>query len=433
MGRRNRERRTAKQKSRRRAAAGRERGRFDPGPDRAILLDLLVFALSNAASCPDNHASHHAAELFDEYREFANDLAVAADIAVNEAIAAAWAHGWTPSDLHQLARRRLEPAGLQYLDEAMVLESRRYAAVTLHPTWRAGLADISTNIDSATLAPQMWRWAEAHSVERVAAMTVVVKVLNFLGRVPVLTAVLPLPGAYRHAPAVVRDVDDKVYARVRALLAKAEATEFVEEAEALSAKAQELMSRHSLQEAVADYGRGHAPIAVARRIWIDNPYAAPKAVLVQVVSQANRCRAVWTEGLGFVTVVGSETDLRLIELLMTSLLVQANRAMIGLGRQSRPGEQTRTRAFRQSFLIAYARRIGERLESASASVTAEVKRDERLLPVLAATSRVADELTEQMFPSTVARSVSASSGAGWGAGRAAADLAVLDVRDSIAG
>jgi hypothetical protein len=33
----------------------------------------------------------------------------------------------------------------------------------------------------------------------------------------------------------------------------------------------------------------------------------------------------------------------------------------------------------------------------------------------------------------VRRAVSASNHAGWGAGRAAADLALLDVRDSIAG
>ncbi|QZA07758.1 hypothetical protein K3U94_23135 [Mycolicibacter heraklionensis] len=95
--------------------------------------------------------------------------------------------------------------------------------------------------------------------------------------------------------------------------------------------------------------------------------------------------------------------------------------------------QARSRSFRQSFLVAYAQRIGERLDSASASVTAEVKRGGRLLPVLAANSRATEELTERLFPSTVPRSVAVSSGAGWGAGRVAADIAVLDTRDSIGG
>ena len=151
------------------------------------------------------------------------------------------------------------------------------------------------------------------------------------------------------------------------------------------------------------------------------------------VSRANRCRAVWVERPGFVTVVGGETDLSLVELLTTSLLVQANRAMLSAGRRDNGNGHTRSRSYGQSFLVAYAQRIGERLDSASASVTAEVKQDRRLLPVLAATSRAADELTDRLFPSTIPRSVSASDVAGSAAGRAAADMAVLDTRDAIAG
>ena len=41
-------------------------------------------------------------------------------------------------------------------------------------------------------------------------------------------------------------MDEKKLSRVRALLAKAESSSFPEEAEALSAKAQELMTRHAL-------------------------------------------------------------------------------------------------------------------------------------------------------------------------------------------
>jgi hypothetical protein len=191
------------------------------------------------------------------------------------------------------------------------------------------------------------------------------------------------------------------------------------------------MSRYALSEALARHDRGRKPAATARRIWIDNPYAAAKAALVQVVSRSNHCRAVWAERLGFVTVIGCETDLNLVELLSTSLLVQANRAMLGAGRNA--SAQTRSRTFRHSFLVAYAQRIGERLEGASASVAAEIKGDGRLLPVLAANSLAADELVCRLFPSTVPRAVSVSNGAGWGAGRAAANMAMLDTRDSIAG
>ena len=433
MSRRNREKRAAKHKNRRRATTERERIGFDPGPDRVLLLERLVVALSTAASCRDAHAPRHVAELLEEYRAFPRDLDVAADLAVHEAIRAAWEHGWLPSDLHEVARRKLQATEVRYLDEAIVRESGRYAVATLHPNWRAEIVALSATVDVHAPTPQMWRWASSHAVDQRMALTVVLKLLNLLGRLPVLEAILPLPGAHRHMPMTVKGVDEKALGKVRALLAKAEATEFPDEAEALSAKAQDLMSRYSLQEAIAHHDRAHVPVAAARRIWIENPYAAAKAALVQAVSQANRCRAVWAQHLGFVTVVGCETDLALIELLTTSLLVQANRAMLSAGRRDSSNRHTRSRSFRQSFLVAYAQRIGERLGSASAAVTAEVEQDGRLLPVLAANSRATDELTDRLFPSIAPRSLSASDVAGWGAGRAAADMAVLDMRDAIAG
>src|SRR5262249_14975644 len=151
-----------------------------------------------------------------------------------------------------------------------------------------------------------------------------------------------LPGAHRYATTAVSNADEKALGKVRALLAKAEATEFPDEAEALAAKAQDLMSRYSLKEALARHDSGSKPAATARRIWIENPYAAAKATLVQVVSGSNHCRAVWAEHLGFVTVIGCETDLNLVELLTTSLLVQANQAMLSAGRSGSAQARSRT-------------------------------------------------------------------------------------------
>lgn len=432
MSSRNREKRAAKQKSRRRAATGRERTGFDPGIDRVRLQQLLVLALQAAAACPDDHGEWHATELLKEFFAWARDLDVAADTVMVEAIQAAWEAGWQPSDLHELARRKLKPSGVRYLAEAIVLESQRYSVATLHPRWRVDLAVISAGIVAGAQAPQMCGWAARHAVDRCAALTVVLEVLGLLDNLPALEPLLPLPGACRHSDHSVSAVDGKALARVRALLAKAEATQFPEEAEALSAKAQELMSRYSLHQAMTDHDHGRAAVAAGRRMWIDNPYAGAKAMLVQAVATANRCRTVWTQNPGFVTVIGVETELETVELLSTSLLVQANRAMLAAGRQVGGRGQTRTRSFRQSFLVAYATRIGERLDTANMTVTAEVD-DRRLLPALAARSHAADELTDRLFPAMVHRRVSVSNRAGWGAGRAAADLALFDVCGSIAG
>ena len=86
---------------------------------------------------------------------------------------------------------------------------------------------------------------------------------------------------------------------------------------------------------------------------------------MQTVAQANRCRVVWSKELGLVTVIGFPADLDAIELLFTSLLVQANSAMLRAGAKRDAHGRSRTRAFRQSFLVSYAIRIGERLSEAS--------------------------------------------------------------------
>ena len=83
---------------------------------------------------------------------------------------------------------------------------------------------------------------------------------------------------------------------------------------------------------------------------MDNPYESPKATLLHAVAQANRCRSVWQKALGISAVIGFPADLDAVELLFTSLLVQANTAMLREGAKRDACGRSRTRAFRQSFL-----------------------------------------------------------------------------------
>ncbi|MGH4024613.1 MAG: DUF2786 domain-containing protein [Pseudonocardiaceae bacterium] len=252
-----------------------------------------------------------------------------------------------------------------------------------------------------------------------------IAVLALLISLPKLPTIVPPPGGAPQ-PGTHGGVDQKVLAKVRGLLAKAESTTFPDEAEALSAKAQELMTRYALQRVVlqSEHGSGPRP-GSARRFWLDNPYVAAKALLVDAVAEANRCRAVLSEKLGFITVLGDEVDLEMVELLTTSLLVQATRAMVSAGsRTSRTG-QSRTRSFRHAFLIAYATRIRERLTAARDTSTAAAGDPGRLLPVLAARKRAVDDMLDSMFPAQTSRSFSVGNAAGWQAGRAAAELAML--------
>jgi hypothetical protein len=211
--------------------------------------------------------------------------------------------------------------------------------------------------------------------------------------------------------------------RIRGLLAKAEATGFPEEAEALSAKAQELMARHSIDEALLA-ARTHAKDAPgACRIGVEPPYETAKAVLLDAVAGANRCRAVWNEALCFSTVVGFEPDLEAVELLYTSLLVQATAAMTKAEAAQRAGGRKRTKTFRQSFLAAYAHRIGDRL-AAVAEEQVTTAAEGELLPVLAARDVAVTDHLDRMFPETVTTRVRGiTDEAGWHEGAAAADRA----------
>jgi hypothetical protein len=219
------------------------------------------------------------------------------------------------------------------------------------------------------------------------------------------------------------------------LLAKAESTEFEEEADAFFGKAQELMSRYALERAMLDADLGDGGVGPGgRRIWLDAPYVSAKSMLINQVAMANRSKAVFHSGLDCMTVLGDEVDLELVEMLSTALLVHASSAMVLAGRQQDRYGQSRTKSFRQSFLVSYATRIGERLTAADAR-TAEAMADElgdgRLLPVLAARTQEVEKLYETLFPALSTRRVSVSNSAGWGAGRVAADQANLDVRRAV--
>ncbi len=234
------------------------------------------------------------------------------------------------------------------------------------------------------------------------------------------------------ASAVDADLTRKL-ATVRGLLAKAESTTFDEEAEALSAKAQELISRYALERLLEEQADGSGAGAPhARRIWLEAPYVGAKAQLVHEVATANTCRAVLSDPPGVTTVVGADSDLEAVELLVTSLLVQAIRAMLRHGRAVDARGATRTRSFRQSFLMAFAVRIGERLGETAEQVLHDSGHERDLLPVLRSRAEAVSEAFEQLVPHTVTRSRSVSNAEGWYAGQAAADLASIDVRARIA-
>ncbi|MGW1892081.1 DUF2786 domain-containing protein [Streptomyces sp. NPDC002004] len=325
-----------------------------------------------------------------------------------EFVRAAWQRGWQPADVVRLVRRDLDETHVRLAARAIRDETARYDR--LPPRWDAQLAELD---------------GEVPRTDRFTHATAVLELYRLLARLPSVEPVGPAPGDALPPPVA---GEPRMLARIRALLAKAEATTFPEEAEALSAKAQELMARHTVDEALLA-ARTHATDRPgACRIGIDAPYEQAKAVLLDAVASVNRCRAVWNSAFGFSTVVGFEADLEAVELLYTSLLVQGTHAMTRAEAAQRAGGRKRTKTFRQSFLAAYAHRVGDRLAAVVESVTeagaAEAERD--LLPVLAARDVAVADHAERMFPETVTtRLRGVTDAAGWTDGTSAADRATL--------
>ncbi|MFD0153402.1 DUF2786 domain-containing protein [Streptomyces sp. NPDC055721] len=316
-----------------------------------------------------------------------------------------WTRGWQPADLIRTARRELADEHVHLLSSLIRAETAGYER--LPHRWQAQLDDLD---DVGTPRP----------TDRFSYATTVLELYRILVRLPRLDAVGPVPGEALPPAAA---GEPRMLTRIRALLAKAEATGFPEEAEALTAKAQELMARHSLDEATLAAGAPSPETPGAIRIGVEPPYEQAKAILLDAVATANHCRAVWNEAYGFSTVVGFEADLDPVELLYTSLLVQGTAAMTRAEAEQRAGGRKRTKSFRQSFLLAYANRLGTRLSATSRRVAAETP---TLLPALASREAAVTTRTDELFPETRSTRVRAAwDEEGWTHGATAADKAGL--------
>ncbi|WP_166022087.1 DUF2786 domain-containing protein [Streptomyces chilikensis] len=349
-----------------------------------------------------------------------------------ELVAALWRRGWQPADVVRMVRRDLAEDHVRLVCDLILAEAGPRpgrqeprtgpGAAAGGRRWAAQLAELEP--------------APPYRGDRFTRATVVLELYRLLLRLPALEPLddpRPRPAAEdpgRGEPA------SRMLGRIRALLAKAEATGYPEEAEALTAKAQELMARHSIDEALlASGGPGGGGPAHggpgACRIGVEPPYEQAKAVLLDAVARANNCQAVWNEPFCFSTVVGYEAELEAVELLYTSLLVQATSAMTRAEAAIRKGGakgggRRRTKTFRQSFLAAYAHRMGTRLTETTEHQIAEAKAETggEVLPVLASREAAVRAETDRLFPrTTTTRLRGVTDEEGWRQGREAADRA----------
>jgi Protein of unknown function (DUF2786) len=193
--------------------------------------------------------------------------------------------------------------------------------------------------------------------------------------------------------------DEKLLDRARKLLAKAEGEGCTpQEAEALTAKAAELMAKYGIDQALLEASQPEDNKPASRKIAVENPWGRVKANLLCGTASAMGCEAILFTTVSQQTIVhvfGFRSDIERVDVMYTSLLLQmAN----GLAHTQVPSWTRSPRAWRRSWLLGFAtaaiakvrqaeyaaRKVAER-ETTSGTSTALVLAD-RSLQVKAALS-----------------------------------------------
>jgi hypothetical protein len=163
--------------------------------------------------------------------------------------------------------------------------------------------------------------------------------------------------------------------RVRKLLAKAEDEGCTpEEAEALTAKAAELMARYGIDRALLGALRPETDRPADRKFRFEAPWADVKAHLLAALATALRCQCVQTqtEEGPRLHVFGYSSDLERAEILFTSLLVQMARA---LAKQAVPAYGNSAKAWRRSWMLGYCAAVVARVRAAEEEAVAAAGAD----------------------------------------------------------
>jgi len=165
---------------------------------------------------------------------------------------------------------------------------------------------------------------------------------------------------------------DDVLGKIEKLFAKAESTEFVEEAAALYAKAQELMTRYQIEEAMLN-NRSREEQIINKLVPMKSPYIIDKNVLLFAIAKNNYCKTL--RGKSYGVVYGYESDVAMVikmyEMLSTHMV---NEMWIELRKFRESNTSISTVSWKKSFFSGYANEIDKRLRAAKRGLIDETSR-----------------------------------------------------------
>jgi hypothetical protein len=150
--------------------------------------------------------------------------------------------------------------------------------------------------------------------------------------------------------------------KAQALLAKAaDPATTPAEAEALDAKATEIMTKYGIDRAVAEARSAQKITVINRMILIDGPYAKQKWYLLDIVARHFDCKTIrvrtrngFDRRTASIRIFGYERDLDLTSVLYTSLLHQVVHQMLQASASSRSA--------RISFFAGFSQAVFQRLK-----------------------------------------------------------------------
>jgi hypothetical protein len=165
------------------------------------------------------------------------------------------------------------------------------------------------------------------------------------------------------------EASSRLLDRVRKLLAKAEDESVTPpEAQALTAKAAELMAKYGIDRALLAADQPETDRPASRMLDIDNPWARVKAHLLCGLGSALRgqCILLTTQAGLKVHVFGYQSDLERLDVLYTSVLIQM---WHGLAGAQVPAWSRSPRAWRRSWLLGFATAVISRVRAAEHDAT----------------------------------------------------------------
>ena len=160
------------------------------------------------------------------------------------------------------------------------------------------------------------------------------------------------------------EASSRLLDRVRKLLAKAEDEGVTpQEAQALTAKAAQLMAKYGIDRALLAADRPETDQPASRMLDIDNPWARVKAHLLCGLGSALRCQCILLSARPGTKIhmFGYASDIERADVLYTSVLIQM---WHGLAGAQVPAWSRSPRAWRRSWLLGFATAVISRVRAA---------------------------------------------------------------------